>query len=158
MKITALEEYGLRCLLQIARVWEGDISISEIAKKEGLSVQYVSKLTALLRSKGLIESTRGAKGGYRLAVAPGEITLAKVSQALGHPMFDTDFCGEHAGVSASCVHESDCSVRSVWSALYMHMNSVMEKITLLQLLKDEKKVQLQVVGILDEVKRNAVTS
>ena len=154
MKITALEEYGLRCLLQVARVWNSDISISEIAKKEGLSVQYVSKLTALLRSKGLIESTRGVKGGYRLSEAPHRITLAKISQALGQPMFDGDFCGEHTGVSQICVHEENCSVRSVWGTLYAHMNSVMEKITLEQLLKDEKRVQLQVADILDESKRN----
>lgn len=155
MKITALEEYGLRCLLQIARVWESDISISEIAKKEGLSIQYVSKLTALLRSKGLIESTRGVKGGYRLTEPPERMTLARISQALGQPMFDGDFCGEHKGLSQICVHEGNCSVRSVWGTLYAHMNSVMEKITLEQLLKDEKKVKSQVVDILSESKQNS---
>ncbi len=155
MKITALEEYGLRCLLQIARVWEADISISEIAKKEGLSVEYVSKLTALLKNKGLIESTRGVKGGYRLTEAPQKITLAQISQALGQPMFDSEFCGEHTGVSPICVHDGNCSVRSVWGTLYAHMNSVMEKITLGQLLKDEKNVQLQVADLLTESKQNS---
>lgn len=68
MKITAQEEYGLRCLLRFARTGtEAVLTISEIAAAEGLSVPYVAKLLAILRQGGLIESVRGRSGGYRLA-------------------------------------------------------------------------------------------
>ncbi len=150
MKITALEEYGLRCLLQIAKIWGDDISISEIAKKEGLSVQYVSKLTSHLRKAGLIEASRGVQGGYRLKFPPKEITLAQVSKALGNPMFGGEFCTEHTGVERVCVHECNCSVRSVWSTIYDYMSAVMGKITLEQLLQDESKTKKDVVHILLE--------
>ena len=70
MKITAQEEYGLRCLLRLARAGDGrSLTIPEIAADEGLSVPYVAKLLAVLRQAGLIESVRGRSGGYRLAAS-----------------------------------------------------------------------------------------
>ena len=76
MKISAQEEYGLRCLLQLARAEEGQsVSITEIAAAEGLSAPYVAKLLAILRQQGLIESERGRTGGYRLTAPAGEIRL-----------------------------------------------------------------------------------
>ena len=78
MKITAQEEYGLRCLLRLARA-EGEhaaLTIPEIAAAEGLSVPYVAKLLAVLRQAGLIESARGRAGGYRFAGTPEEVAEA----------------------------------------------------------------------------------
>src|SRR3954451_17032729 len=99
MKISAQEEYGLRCLLQIAR--RGDRaspSITEIAEAEGLSAPYAAKLLAVLRQEGFIESTRGRSGGYRLSRPPGEIHLGGVLAALGEQFFaEGDFCQKHAG-------------------------------------------------------------
>ena len=67
MKITAQEEYGLRCLLQLARMPQGQIvSVKEIADKEGLSGANVEKLLRLLSHAGLVHSVRGIKGGYVL--------------------------------------------------------------------------------------------
>ena len=90
MKITAQEEYGLRCLLRLARV-EADqppLTIPEIAAAEGLSAPYVAKLLSVLRQAGLIESVRGRDGGYRLARPPAEVRLGAVLLALGEPLFD----------------------------------------------------------------------
>ena len=75
MKITAQEEYGLRCLLRLARV-EPDqppLTIPEIAADEKLSVPNVAKLLSVLRQAGLIESVRGRTGGYRLARPPADV-------------------------------------------------------------------------------------
>ena len=68
MKISAQEEYGLRCLLQLAQSGDkGSATLPEIAAAEGLSVPYAAKLLSVLRQAGLIESVRGRSGGYRLA-------------------------------------------------------------------------------------------
>src|SRR5581483_9250551 len=88
MKITAQEEYGLRCLLRLARAAEGQsLTIPEIAAVEGMSGPYVAKLLAVLRQKGLIESVRGRAGGYRLARPPSEIAIGSLLLVLGDPLF-----------------------------------------------------------------------
>jgi len=64
MRITAVEEYGLRCLLNLAREGaKAQLSISEIAEMEGLSVPYTSKLLSILRKSGLVLAARGRGGG-----------------------------------------------------------------------------------------------
>ncbi len=68
MHILAIEEYGLRCLLQVAfHPGPGPMTAPEIARAEGLGPEYVAKIMRTLRMRGLVVSTRGAAGGYRLA-------------------------------------------------------------------------------------------
>src|SRR2546430_15546874 len=67
MRLSAQEEYGLRCLLQVARGHEGSTTTPEIAEREGLSQAHVHKLMRFLRRGGLVKSVRGRKGGYQLA-------------------------------------------------------------------------------------------
>ncbi|MBI2608930.1 MAG: Rrf2 family transcriptional regulator [Deltaproteobacteria bacterium] len=150
MKITALEEYGLRCLLQIARVWDEGISIREISEKEGLSQEYVSKITSLLKKSKLIEAKRGVHGGYSLRKDPSSISLAEVSKALGSSMFNSEFCLDHTGLANVCVHNANCSVKSVWSVIYKYMSSVMNEVTLDQLLQDERGMKKQMEEIIQE--------
>jgi len=148
MKITALEEYGLRCLIQIARASGNGISISEISRKEGLSVQYVSKITSILRKSGLVESTRGLKGGYRLVKKPGELNLAEISHVLGGMMFDADFCEAHTGKKRVCVHEEDCSVRSLWGIVYKYMTTILENLTLEDLFLSEENTKSKLMQVI----------
>src|SRR5262245_40503664 len=121
MKITAQEEYGLRCLLRLARAGEGhSLTIPEVAAAEGLSSPYVAKLLSVLRQAGLIESVRGRAGGYRLAGTPAEINLGAVLPVLGEPLYDAEgFCQAHAGTETdgACVHRSGCTLRVLWQTL-----------------------------------------
>src|SRR5438045_2445645 len=118
MKITAQEEYGLRCLLRLAQANDGQsLTIPEIAGVEGLSSPYAAKILAVLRQAGLIESVRGRLGGYRLAKTPREIGLGQVLSALGEPLYDDPgYCQRHAGseTDGHCVHLGDCTLRSLW--------------------------------------------
>ena len=84
MQLLAQEEYGLRCLLQVAQQRGSDpLSIQAVAEAEGLSPEYAAKLMRALRQAGLVQSTRGAAGGYRLSRPPASITVWDVIQALG---------------------------------------------------------------------------
>ncbi len=68
MKITALEEYGLRCMIALAQNWpEKSMTMPEISAKEGLSIPYVGKLLMLLKRAGLVKALRGRNGGFTLA-------------------------------------------------------------------------------------------
>jgi Rrf2 family protein len=141
MKITAQEEYGVRCLLRLARVGERQsLTISEIAAAEGLSPPYAAKLLSVLRQSGFIESARGRVGGYRLSALPHEIRLGAVLHALGEPLFDESiFCRQHAGTETdgNCVHHDECALRVLWRTLEFWVRQVLENITLADLLRNE---------------------
>jgi Rrf2 family protein len=142
MKITSQEEYGLRCLLRLARANDGrSLTIPEIATAEGLSVPYVAKLLAVLRQAGLIDSVRGRAGGYHLAAPPAQISLGSVMIALGEPLFDEpNFCNKHPGTETSdgrCVHIGGCTLRALWHTLEDWMRRALDRITLADLLQSE---------------------
>jgi Rrf2 family protein len=144
MKISSQEEYGLRCLLRLARAVDGQsLTIPEIAANEGLSPPYTAKLLALLRQAGLIESVRGRAGGYSLARLPGEITLGSVMRVLGEPLFDDPgYCQKHAGTETDghCVHFSGCTLRALWVTLEEWMRHTLNQISLADLLQSEHRI------------------
>jgi Rrf2 family protein len=144
MKITAQEEYGLRCLLRFARSGVGNaLTIPEIAHAEGLSVPYVAKLLAVLRQGGLIDSERGRGGGYHLTAPPSKVGLGSALLVLGEPLYeDSVYCERHAGSEneGSCVHHDGCTLRGLWRALEEWMRGTLNRITLADLLQDEGRV------------------
>ena len=143
MKITSQEEYGLRCLVRIARAEEGhSLTIPEIAAAEGLSPPYVAKLLSVLRQAGLIESVRGRSGGYRLADAPESISLGRVMQALGEPLFDEPgYCQRHAGTEIDvCVHLGSCTLKALWGTLEHWMSHTFDRVTLADLLQSAGQI------------------
>jgi Rrf2 family protein len=144
MKITSQEEYGLRCLLQLARVEPGhSLTIPEIAAQEGMSPPYVAKILAVLRTAGLIESVRGRAGGYRLAGTASDVTLGTVMKVLGEPLFDAPgFCDRHRGTETvgPCVHQGSCTLRALWGTLEQWMRQALDQITLADLLQNEGRI------------------
>ncbi|MGB9605411.1 MAG: Rrf2 family transcriptional regulator, partial [Bryobacteraceae bacterium] len=98
MKISAQEEYGLRCLLQLGRRPGEMLTIRDIAQAEGLSREYVAKLMRLLRRAGLVRSVRGQAGGYVLPRPLEKITVAEALEALGGRLWEPDFCRQHPGL------------------------------------------------------------
>lgn len=138
MKLSAQEEYGLRCLLQLAS--RGDVaslSIPEISRAEGLSVPNVAKLMRLLRIAGFVKSVRGQAGGYSLAKPSNVILIGEVLEALGGKLFGDHFCGRHSGLETVCVHNSDCSMRALWIGLQHMLEKVLFQATLSDLLQKE---------------------
>ena len=147
MKLSAQEEYGLRCLLRLAREGEGwSMTIPEIAFMEGLSTAYVAKLMRILRRWGYVRSARGKDGGYVLADPPEKIVVADVMFCLGGPFFDTYFCKHHAGEALICTNDIDCSMRSLWKALQRSVDQLLRRLTLKDLLSSEDEIASMVSG------------
>ena len=143
MKITAQEEYGLRCILQLARAHkDGEpVPVSLIAKREGLSTDYVTKLLVLLRKGGLVESVRGTNGGYALKKYPEEITLSDIVMALEGSFVEHEICQKFPGNESECVHvKSGCSIRPVWTSVARQIYDILNLTSLAQLLDEEKEV------------------
>ena len=129
MKFSAQEEYGLRCLLEIARS-KDSLTIPEIARVEGLSQTHVAKLLMILRKEGFIASTRGQAGGYTLARPASEINVGEVLACLGGKLYDEEFCAKHAGQMTICQHAVDCSVKSLWQVIQGAVDHVLVDLTL----------------------------
>src|SRR5437016_465426 len=126
MKFSAQEEYGLRCLLQIA-LHEDGITIGEISRAEGLSEANVGKLLRALRQGEFIISSRGQSGGYTLARPAAKIIVSEVLAELGGKLFDASFCEEHSGVELMCTHTSACSIKSLWRSVQGAVDEVLKK-------------------------------
>src|SRR3954471_5513647 len=83
MMFSTKAEYGVRVLVELAaRGGTSPVPLTEIAEANGLPLAYLEHLVARLRKAGLVESRRGARGGYLLARPPEEITMAEVVEAL----------------------------------------------------------------------------
>src|SRR5215813_3467010 len=138
MQLLASEEYGLRCLIQVSRSARGEpVSISQIADAEGLSPEYAAKLLRLLRLGGLVESVRGADGGYRLARPAEAISVWSALEVLGGAFFSEQFCECHGGQQRKCVRSSDCGLRALWRAVQAALRQTLAGIQLSDLQRDE---------------------
>ena len=149
MRITSQEEYGFRCIWQLAAHGESKcVTISEIASQEGLSMAYVTKLLGILKKNGLVESVRGVHGGYKLERDASEITLSEILQALDGVLLDPNFCQCFPGNEEECVRfNGSCSLRSVWSVLAEHIEGVLQGITLKDLVEQEEPLMLDLMRL-----------
>ena len=141
MKLSAQEEYGLRCLLRVGREGTaGSISISELSRAEGISEPNVAKMMRVLREGGFVRSTRGQSGGYALSRPADEINVGQVLATLGGRLYEPSFCDSHSGIERLCTHMPDCSIRSVWRMLQHAVDQVLGKIRLSDLLVSEREM------------------
>lgn len=139
MKITPLDEYGLRCMLQLARVGpDGSMTIPDLAQREGLSTAYVAKLLGLLKGASLVQAARGRTGGYSLASPASEIAVASIMRALGGPTWESVGCERFNGVHETCIHSTQCSIRSLWAALDAVIDELLGNVTLADLVGGER--------------------
>ncbi len=142
MKFSSTEEYGLRCMLQMAKKGlEGTTTIVELSQKEQLTSAYVAKIMGALRKGGLVKSIRGQSGGYQLARPANEINVNDVMQAMSGSFFSKEeYCATTTDHMA-CVHSMDCAIRSVWTGLELAMSSYLKKCRLSDLVKTEPEMQ-----------------
>jgi len=143
MKLTAQEEYGLRCLLRVAGAGENEsLTIPEIARAEALSIPYVAKLMRVLRQGKFVKSVRGQSGGYVLARSPENIGVGEVLAVLGGRLFEPGFCDQYSGLKRLCTHSVDCSIRSLWRAVQDAVDAVLAGITLRDMLQRESDMKM----------------
>jgi len=147
MKISAHEEYGLRCLVEVGKRGSGkSVTIPEISVAEDISISYTAKLLGILRRNGFVMSARGKAGGYSLSRPAGQIAISDVMAALGGRVFSPDFCKLHPGQGSACVHSTDCSLRTLWRTINEAIDGVLSKTTLQDLLRGEAEMNIWIRG------------
>lgn len=141
VRITTWAEYGLICALHLARrADEGPVSGREIATLEKLPPDYVEQILLRLRRAGIVQSTRGARGGYALADAPSEVSVRDVIKASELSTFDLH-CVTHPIDDDRCSAAHECSIRPVWVMLQRRIDDVLASVRLSDLLHDESTVR-----------------
>lgn len=133
MKVTTKGRYGLRSIVDLAmHSKEGPVALSSIASRQGVSVNYLEQAFALLRKAGVIESIKGAQGGYKLARNPEAITVLEVLEILEGKLSILPVDGEETLLS-QYVREM------VWDKVDDAMHTFMNQITLKDLMIEAVK-------------------
>jgi Rrf2 family protein len=144
VRITTLAEYGVICALHLARrLPEGPVTGRDIAARERLPVDYVEQILLRLRRAGLVQSTRGARGGYALARAPEAISVRDVIAASELTTCDLH-CVSHPVEEERCSASHACSIRPVWVLLQQKIDDVLASVHLSDLLLEEGEVRARV--------------
>lgn len=147
MKLSAQEEYGLRCLLRVARGEDGSCqTIPHISQAEGLTTHHVAKLMRILRRGGFVNSTRGQAGGYTLARSAADITVLQVLSSLGGPVFGNRFCERHTGTTMVCQNYRACTIRCVWRTIQQFLDDLLGTTTIADLLMEEEQLLAKLDG------------
>ena len=134
MKVSAKGEYGVRAMAILALEFhEGPVPLREIAEREDISFQFLEQIFQPLRRAGLIDSVRGAKGGYVLAKAPDKVKVGDVLRALEGPIAPVECVIE--GNNNACGRSAACLTRVVWERLRDSMSEVLDDITLADVIK-----------------------
>jgi Rrf2 family protein len=120
MLFSTRAEYGVRLMVELGRqAGEAPVALATVAESERLPLSYLEHLVAKLRKAGLVESQRGAHGGYRLARSAGEIEMLEVVQALEGEIAPMECFEVDPEGRVSCSHETDgghaCATKLLWT-------------------------------------------
>lgn len=138
MKVTTKGRYGLKAMIDIAVYGEdGQISLKNIAARQNISEAYLEQLISVLKKVGVVKSTRGSKGGYRLGMDADEIKIGTILRAL-EGTFSPMSCDSD---NTNCPDDCECcAAKSVWLKMENSLNEAADSITLKELAEDYKKL------------------
>ena len=139
MKLSTKGRYGLRALIDLAMYGEEEaVSIQSISARQQISDSYLEQLVRKLKRAGLVNSVRGAQGGYRLAKPAEEISVGDVLRAL-EGSIEAVSCGkEH---NANCLGEDLCVARYVWQKVNKSIQETVDSITIIQLVEESRRIK-----------------
>ena len=138
MIFTTKAEYGVRLLVELGRQSHGaPVALKAIAESEGLPLAYLERIVALLKKAEIVESTRGAHGGYRLARDPAQIKMDEVVLALeGGVAPMSCFVDDRDEGRVLCSHVDDghaCATRLLWTRVQGGVTRALQQTTLQEL-------------------------
>ncbi len=132
MRLTTKGRYAVTAMLDLAINYkDGPITLSDISKRQGISLSYLEQLFSKLRKKGLVDSARGPGGGYKLARESTQIAVADVIAAVDESV-DVTRCGGRG----NCQGDMRCLTHELWQDLSEQIYSFLNGISLGQLVEN----------------------
>lgn len=142
LRISKLTDYSTVILAALSERPADPTSASELAERTGIAAPTVSKLLKALQRAGLVRSTRGARGGYRLARAAQDITAAEIIDAVEGPVALTE-CSSDDG---HCDIEASCRVGHSWQQVSMAIRRSLQDLRLTTLIQRNAPVRAPDLG------------
>ena len=136
MKISTKGRYGLKAVLDIAMHDEAS-SVGSIAARQCISENYLERLIAMLKKAGIVNSLRGAQGGYVLARPAEDISVGEVLRALEGDLNPVD-CAEIDGSGDFCEGADTCITKFVWKRISDSINQAVNNLMISELARDGK--------------------
>lgn len=141
MKLSTKGRYGLRAVLDLALNSENEtVALSSIAERQSISISYLEQLIAKLKKAGIVNSIRGAQGGYVLAKPSDQISVGDILRALEGDLNPVD-CAEVIGGEATCSGSDLCVTKYVWKRISDSINQTVDEIKLSELVAESKEVR-----------------
>jgi Rrf2 family protein len=146
MLFSTKAEYGVRLMVELGRQPDSKpVSLNTVAEAERLPLSYLEHLVAKLRRAGLVTSTRGAHGGYSLALPAGEITMLEVVEALEGQIAPMECFHESPEGRVLCSHEGQtnrtCATKLLWTRVQGGVNKALQGTTLAELVEFSKPAE-----------------
>lgn len=133
MQLTKKASYGLILMLELARLpADESLSAAVVAERCSLPSPFVEKILHRLRTAGLVESRQGRAGGYRLSMAPEQLSVRRVLGALGEPIDLVPCLGEEP----RCNLVSICPTKKAWARINAKLSDLLESLSVGDLLRD----------------------
>lgn len=142
MRFTTKTEYGIVCLLYMARnAHKAVVTAKEIAEQEHFSPAYIEKIMQSLRSACIVISHQGKEGGYTLGRSPSQINLREVIEALEGRTFEV-FCEPNVREHIVCTHYCMCGISPIWEQTKKLLDNFFEATTLEALSKQARRAPM----------------
>ena len=137
MKLTTKGRYAVTAMLDLAINYQnGPITLSDISKRQGISLSYLEQIFSKLRRNGLVDSARGPGGGYRLSRDADLIAVGQVITAVDEKI-DVTRCGG----KGDCKDGKPCLTHELWSDLSDQIYDFLDKISLGQLVRNREQAK-----------------
>ena len=144
MKVSTRGEYGLRAMVALAKNHgQGPMSIAAMSKASSVPMPYLEQLIGPLRRAGLVESTRGARGGYRLTRSPEAVNIGDVYRVMEGPVAPMECVSEDI-TEQVCPLIDGCETRPVWLRMRDAIAETLDSTTLADLIKDSPRARAEV--------------
>lgn len=142
IRIGKLTDYAMLIMSHMAKNPLSLLSATELADALHLTVPTVSKILKMLAEAGMVTSTRGAEGGYLLAKAANNITVADVIAAMEGDLAMTECC-ESIGL---CTIDSMCALRENWRKINSMIHAMLSKVTILNMMAPDFSGKLNAIS------------
>lgn len=142
MKLSTKGRYGLRAIVDLAMNAEEEaVALSSIAERQNISISYLEQLIAKLKKAGLVNSIRGAQGGYVLAKDSKEISVGDILRALEGNLNPVDCSEIKEGAETECSGKDVCVTKYVWKKISDSINQTVDNISLYELVQEGNAVK-----------------
>ncbi len=141
MKVSTRGQYGVRAMVELSMKYgDGPLPLKIIAERQELSENYLEQLLGSLRKAGLIDSVRGAHGGYELSKKPEKIKIGDIIRGLEGPIAPVD-CVDDSAKKKVCHRIDRCVTHLLWEELRESIRSVLDSTTLQDLCDKAEKLK-----------------